>query len=161
GAIFGLAQGIALASLASVAGATAAFFIGRTIARGWVSHRVESLPRFRALDRALAQKGFLIVMLTRLSPLFPFNLLNYAYGLTAVRVRDYVVASWLGMLPGTALYVYLGAAAADLAQVAAGNFDSGSGGRVLLVIGLLATVAVAILVARTASRALDREIRET
>lgn len=161
GAIFGLVQGIALVSFASVAGATAAFLIGRTIARDWVRHRAEALPRFRALDRALAQKGFLIVVLTRLSPLFPFNLLNYAYGLTAVRTRDYVLASWLGMLPGTALYVYLGSAAAGLAQIASGDVETGSGGRALFVLGLVATVAVAILVARTASRALDKELRET
>lgn len=158
GAIFGLAWGIALVSFASVLGATVAFLLGRTVARGWVARRVESLPRFRALDRVLAQKGFLIVLLTRLSPLFPFNLLNYAYGVTGVRARDYVVASWLGMLPGTALYVYLGTATASLAQVASGDFDSSSGGRVLLVIGLLATVAVAIVVTRAASRALDKEL---
>lgn len=161
GAIFGLVQGIALVSLASVAGATAAFLIGRTTARDWVRHKAELLPRFRALDRAIARQGFLIVMLTRLSPLFPFNLLNYAYGLTAVRVRDYVLASWLGMLPGTVLYVYLGSATASLTQIAGGEVQSGRGGRAIFFIGLIATVAVAILITRIASRALARELRNT
>lgn len=161
GAIFGFFQGIAVASLASVAGATAAFLIGRTSARDWVRQKAESLPRFRALDRAIARRGFLIVMLTRLSPLFPFNLLNYAYGLTAVPVRDYVLASWLGMLPGTVLYVYLGSATSSLTQIATGEVQSGRGGRVLFFVGLIATAAGAMLIARTASRSLARELRNT
>jgi uncharacterized membrane protein YdjX (TVP38/TMEM64 family) len=158
GALFGLLQGVVLVSLASVAGATAAFFIGRTFARDWARTKVQAMPRFAALDRALEQKGFLIVLLTRLSPLFPFNLLNYAYGLTGVRARDYVIASWIGMLPGTVLYVYVGSAAASLAQVASGDVSAGGGGRVLFFIGLVATVAVAVLVTRMARRTLDREL---
>jgi uncharacterized membrane protein YdjX (TVP38/TMEM64 family) len=158
GALFGLVQGVLLVSVASVAGATAAFLIGRTFARDWARGKAHRLPRFAALDRALEQKGFLIVLLTRLSPLFPFNLLNYAYGLTGVRLRDYVVASWIGMLPGTVLYVYVGSATASLAQVARGDVSAGRGGRILFIIGLVATVAIAVLVTRMARRALDREL---
>ena len=114
GAIFGLPAGVALASVGSLLGATAAFFVGRTFARDWIGQKIAAWPRFRALDRALGARGFWIVLLTRLSPLFPFNLLNYAYGISSVRPRDYVLASWIGMFPATVLYVYAGSAAASL-----------------------------------------------
>ena len=158
GAIFGLARGVALVSAGSVLGASAAFFIGRTLAREWTRQRIAAWPRFRALDGALGEHGFSIVLLTRLSPLLPFNLLNYAYGITAVRPRDYIVASWLGMLPATVLYVYAGSAAASLAQVLSGRVRTGRTPIVLLVVGLAATVAVAALVTRLARRRLEHEL---
>jgi len=158
GAIFGLLRGVVLVSAASVLGASAAFFIGRTVARGWTQRRIAGWPRFRALDGALAARGFWIVLLTRLSPLFPFNLLNYAYGVTTVRPRDYIAASWLGMLPGTVVYVYAGSAAANLAQALAGGAQVGRSGALLLVLGLAATVAVAVLVTRLARAQLEREL---
>lgn len=158
GAIFGLATGIALASVGSVLGATAAFFVGRTVARDWIGRRVETWPKFRALDRALEERGFWIVLLTRLSPLFPFNVLNYAYGVSAVRARDYVLASWVGMFPATALYVYAGSLAASLTTVLSGNVETGRTGQVLLWVGLAATLAVTVLVTRLARRALEREL---
>jgi uncharacterized membrane protein YdjX (TVP38/TMEM64 family) len=158
GAVFGVARGVVLVSVASVLGASAAFFIGRTVARGWTQRRIAAWPRFRALDGALARRGFWIVLLTRLSPLFPFNLLNYAYGVTAVRPRDYIAASWLGMLPATVVYVYAGSAAADLAQALAGGVHLGASGALLLVLGLAATVAVAVLVTRLARAQLEREL---
>jgi uncharacterized membrane protein YdjX (TVP38/TMEM64 family) len=158
GAIFGLVAGVALVSVGSVLGATAAFLVGRTLARGWIARRIEGWPRFRALDRALGRRGFWIVLLTRLSPAFPFNLLNYAYGLTSVRLREYVLGSWIGMFPATVAYVYAGSAAATLAQVLAGEVTLGTEGRVLLGAGLLATVLVVVLVTRLARRELDREL---
>ena len=158
GAIFGLLRGVVLVSAASVLGASAAFFIGRTVARGWTQRRIAGWPRFRALDGALAARGFWIVLLTRLSPLFPFNVLNYAYGVTTVRPRDYIAASWLGMLPGTVVYVYAGSAAANLAQALAGGAQVGRSGALLLVLGLAATVAVAVLVTRLARAQLEREL---
>ncbi len=158
GALFGLAAGVALVSLASVLGATAAFFVGRTVARRWVSQQISAWPKFRALDSALGERGFLIVLLTRLSPLFPFNLLNYAYGVTAVKPRQYVLGSWIGMFPGTLLYVYAGSVAANLAQVLAGDVKTGAAGNVLLVVGLLATVAVTVVVTRVARGYLEREV---
>jgi uncharacterized membrane protein YdjX (TVP38/TMEM64 family) len=158
GAIFGLANGIVLVSIGSVLGATAAFFVGRTFARQWIAHRIEQWPKFRALDRALETRGFWIVLLTRLSPAFPFNLLNYAYGITGVKARDYVLGSWIGMFPATVLYVYAGSAAASLSRALAGDVSTGSAGRVLLVVGLAATVAVTVLVTRLAQRQLDREL---
>ena len=158
GAIFGLARGVALVSAGSVLGASAAFFIGRTFARDWTQQRIAAWPRFRALDGALGERGFWIVLLTRLSPLLPFNLLNYAYGVTAVRPRDYIAASWLGMLPATVLYVYAGSAAANLAQALSGRVRTGRTGTVLWVVGLAATVAVTALVTRLARRQLEHEL---
>lgn len=160
GALFGLAQGVVLVSLSSVLGATAAFFVGRTVARQWVGEKIRRWPRFAALDRALAERGFWIVLLTRLSPVFPFNLLNYAYGVSSVRPRDYVLGSWIGMFPATVLYVYAGSAAASLTQALAGAVDTGAGGRVLLWGGLAATLVVTVLVTRRARRALERELRQ-
>jgi uncharacterized membrane protein YdjX (TVP38/TMEM64 family) len=158
GAIFGLGAGFALVSLSSTLGATAAFLVGRTLARDWVSARMVALPRFQALDRGLQTRGFWIVLLTRLSPVFPFFLLNYAYGVSAVRLRHYVPASWLGMMPGTLAYVYAGSLAADLAQIAAGDVAVGGGRPWLLGLGLLATIAVTVLVTRIAGRELQKEI---
>ncbi len=158
GALFGVTRGVVLVSIGSVLGATAAFAVGRTLAREWISRKIEAWPKFRALDRALGARGFTIVLLTRLSPIFPFNLLNYAYGVTAVRLRDYVFGSWIGMLPGTVLYVYAGSAAATLAQALAGDVDTGRAGQALLWLGLGATVAVTILVTRVARRQLERQL---
>jgi uncharacterized membrane protein YdjX (TVP38/TMEM64 family) len=158
GAIFGLATGVALASVGSVLGATAALFVGRTFAREWVGRKIQAWPKFRALDRALAERGFWIVLLTRLSPLFPFNLLNYAYGVSAVRARDYIIASWIGMFPATVLYVYAGSAAASLTAALSGEVETGRTGQVLLWVGLAATLGVTVLVTRLAGRALEREL---
>jgi uncharacterized membrane protein YdjX (TVP38/TMEM64 family) len=96
--------------------------------------------------------------LTRLSPVIPFNLLNYALALTKISFRDYVLASWIGMLPGTVMYVYLGSAAGDLAQLAAGEVEKGPGYYVVFGAGLAATVAVTLYVTRLARRALARAV---
>jgi len=158
GFVFGLPLGVALTSIASVTGATCAFLIGRYVARGWVEQRIATNKTFAALDAATRHEGFVIVFLARLSPAFPFNVLNYGLALTAVRLRDYVLASWLGMLPGTVLYVYLGAAAGDLRQLLSGDVDSGLAGRVLLVGGLIATVVLTAVITRKATRALGRHL---
>jgi len=158
GAIFGVAAGTALVSVGSTLGATAAFFVGRTVARNWVGHRIEAWPRFRAVDRAVASRGFWIVLLMRLSPALPFFLLNYAFGITAVKPREYVLGSWLGMLPATLAYVYAGSVAANLGQALAGKAQLGAAGWVLLGIGLAATVTVTVLVTRLARGYLEREI---
>jgi uncharacterized membrane protein YdjX (TVP38/TMEM64 family) len=111
GFAFGLVRGLLAVMAGSVLGAAAAFLLGRTVARRWVARKVSSSPAFRAVDEAVGREGFKIVLLTRLSPIFPFNLLNYAFGVTQVSFRDYFFASWLGMFPGTVMYVYLGTAA--------------------------------------------------
>lgn len=159
GFVFGLPLGVVLTSAGSTLGACAAFIVGRYLARDWVAHRIASHRRFEALDLATRHEGFTIVFLSRLSPLFPFNLLNYGLALTSVRFRDYALASWIGMLPVTLLYVYIGAAAGDLRALLAGEVETGAAGRVLLFGGLAATVALTVLVTRKARQALDRHLR--
>src|SRR5947207_1363258 len=158
GSLFGVVVGTAVVSLSSVTGASLAFGLGRTLARGLIEKRVAGNPRFRALDQAVAAGGFKIVLLTRLSPLFPFTLLNYAFGLTKVRFRDYVLASWIGMLPGTVMYVYLGSTVKELANIAAGSTEGGPARRVLFFVGLAATVVVTVYVTRLARQALRQAV---
>jgi uncharacterized membrane protein YdjX (TVP38/TMEM64 family) len=154
GFAFGLVRGLLAAMAGSLLGAAAAFLLGRTVARRWVARKVSGSPAFRAVDAAVGREGFKIVLLTRLSPVFPFNLLNYAFGVTRVSFRDYFFASWLGMFPGTVMYVYLGSAAQSLAELAAGSGGGATAQRVLLGVGLLATVAVTVVITRIARRAL-------
>jgi uncharacterized membrane protein YdjX (TVP38/TMEM64 family) len=155
GLLFGIVRGTVCVFVAATVGATAAFFLARTVARGPVQRRIEADPRFARIDRAIGSQGFRLVLLLRLSPIFPFNLLNYALGLTAVRPRDYIVAS-VGMLPGTLLYVYAGSLVRSFAQLAATAVPKGTGYYALLVIGLLATAAVTIMLTRIARRALHQ-----
>jgi uncharacterized membrane protein YdjX (TVP38/TMEM64 family) len=156
GAVFGLVKGAVLVSVAATLGATAAFLVGRYLAREWVAGKVERYPRFAAIDRAVAREGWKIVGLTRLSPVFPFNVLNYAFGLTRVSLRDYFFASWIGMMPGTVMYVYVGSLAGDLAALGAGSRARTPVEWTLYVVGLLATVAVTVYVTRLARAALAR-----
>lgn len=154
GYLYHLVLGTIVISIASTLGATAAFLTGRTLLRDWVKRKVAARPRFHALDEAVGMEGFKIVLLTRLSPVFPFNLLNYAYGVTNVSLRDYVLASWIGMLPGTVMYVYFGTALKSLADLARGEFGSMTGRNLLLAVGLVATIAVTVLITRIARKAL-------
>lgn len=160
GFVFGLGYGFAIVSVASVAGASCAFLVGRFFARDWVQHKLASMPRFGALNRAVAQRGFLMVLLTRLSPAFPFNLLNYALGITAVRFRDYLFASWIGMVPGTVLYVYLGSAASDLTGLLNGEIPENSATTWFLYVGLAATVVLTVVITRFSTKALNTNLEE-
>lgn len=158
GFAYGPLWGTLLASPVSVLAATLAFVLGRTVARGWVARRMSGAPRFAAVDEAIGQSGLKIVLLLRLSPLFPFSLLNYGLGLTRVRLRDYVLGSFLGMLPGTALYVYLGSLVTSASELVSGRSSGGGAGQTLYWAGLVATLAVTMIVARIARRALHRAI---
>ena len=163
GALFGVLAGVTYVFAAAVLGSSLAFGIARYGARGWVEQRIATNPRFAALDRAVGGEGLKITFLLRLSPAFPFSFLNYALGLTRVRLGDYLLAS-VGMLPATFLYVYSGRVIGDVAQLAAGvNVERGGGYFLVLALGLAATVAVTILVTRTARRALAEttELNET
>lgn len=158
GFVFGLPFGVALVSAGSTLGACSSFLVGRYFARGWVERRIESHSGFRALDLATRHEGFVIVFLVRLSPLFPYNLINYGLSLTAVRFRDYALASWIGMLPVIVLYVYIGTAASDLSQLIGGDLDTGWAGRVALFAGLAATVVLIVFITRKATRVLGRHL---
>lgn len=154
GAIFGLAQGTVYVFVAAVLGSSAAFLVSRYLARATIERRLSGSPRFAAIDRAVGAQGRKIVFLLRLSPVFPFNLLNYGLGLTKVRFADYVAAS-VGMLPGTLLYVYYGKLAGDVAALAGGAApEKGVGYYAVLILGLAATIVVTTIVTRTARRAL-------
>lgn len=154
GAIFGLVQGVVYVFIAAVLGSSAAFLVSRYLARAAIERRLASNARFAAIDRAVGAQGRRIVFLLRLSPVFPFNVLNYGLGLTKVRFADYVAAS-VGMLPGTLLYVYYGKLAGDVAALAGGAApEKGAGYYTVLILGLVATIVVTTLVTRTARRAL-------
>jgi len=158
GVLFGVIQGSMLVSIGATVGATLSFLIGRYLARAWVAGKIRGNARFEAIDRAVAEEGWKIVGLTRLSPVFPFNLLNYAYGLTQVSLKDYFLASWLGMLPGTVMYVYLGSLAGSLASL--GNDGGSRSGAewLLYIIGLVATVLLTVYITRIARQALDKKV---
>lgn len=157
GVVFGVARGTVLVSVAATLGATAAFLVGRYLARDWVAAKVEAHPKFKAIDEAVAKEGWKIVLLTRLSPAFPFNLLNYGFGLTRVSLRDYFFASWAGMLPGTALFVYAGSLAGDLAALGRGRSRTPAEWA-LYGIGLSATLGVTWFATRLARRALAERV---
>jgi uncharacterized membrane protein YdjX (TVP38/TMEM64 family) len=157
GVLFGLFAGSVIVSIASTLGATAAFIVGRYFARDWVAKKIEGNPGFKAIDDAVAKEGWKIVGLTRLSPVFPFNLLNYAYGLTKVSLRDYFFASWMGMLPGTVMYVYIGSVVGDLARLSAGGRTRTTAEWALYIVGFVATVTVTIYVTRVARAALNKK----
>lgn len=150
GAVFGVVLGSLYVSISATIGATAAFLIGRYLARDAIARRLEKKANFALIDRAVAEEGWKIVLLTRLSPVFPFVLLNYAFGLTRVKLSHYVLASWLGMIPGTLMYVYLG----SLVNVGAGNRQRTTGEWILYGVGLMATIIVTVFVTRLARKAL-------
>ena len=158
GAIFGLWAGTLWALLGATLGASAAFLVARYVARDRVEKRVAGEPRFAAIDRAIAADGRRIVFLLRLSPAVPFTLLNYLLGLTQVRFADFLLGS-VGMLPATVLYVYSGKVAGDVAAAAGGAGPArGAGYYAVIALGLLATVAVTVLVTRIARRALREAV---
>ena len=158
GFAYGPLYGTLLVSPVSVAAASAAFLLGRTVARPWIQKRVETDPRFSTIDAAIGRNGFKIVSLLRLSPVFPFNLLNYALGLTKVGLRDFVLGSFVGMLPGTILYVYLGSLVTSVSALSTSPEAGGTLRQVLYWAGLAATVLVTVYVTRIARRALNEEL---
>ena len=162
GFLFKLVLGTVTVSIGSTIGACAAFLVGRFLARDWIAQKVAGNPKFDAIDKAVGREGFKIVLLTRLSPIFPFNLLNYAFGLTKVRFTHYALASWVGMIPGTIMYVYFGSAARSLTDAFTGGTEGGGLGKwALLVVGLAATVFLALFVARIAKRAIAEAVAES
>jgi len=153
GASFGLLPGFVTVLFGATLGAASAFLVSRHLARKRVERWIQRKPSFAAIDKAVAREGWKIVFLTRLSPVFPFNFQNYAYGLTSVPFWQYVLASWIGMIPGTFLYVYLGTLGRSGLEAASGG-GAETFRLALQGAGLLATLAVTILITRTAKRAL-------
>lgn len=155
GAIFGLGVGTATASVSSTAAAAASFLIARYLAREKVRTIAETSRTFGAIDRAIARGGWKIIALLRLSPAVPFSLGNYLFGLTPVRFWPYLLATWVAMLPGTLLYVYLGFIGRTAAGSVGRTDETSPAQLVLLGVGLLATVIVSLYVTRLARKALE------
>jgi len=149
--LFGFWQGLIIVVISANLAALCAFWLARTTLRARVARWAADNPKFAALDRAIGQNGFKMVFLSRLSPAFPFTLLNYLLGVTTVRPGAYALANLLGMLPGTFLYVSLGATASDALTT---NVSANSGQLVLKVVGLLATLGIVVFVTRIARQAL-------
>lgn len=155
GFVFGLGWGFLAVSIGSTIGAALAFLIGRFFARDKIEAMTLDKPKFRSVDRAIGQKGARLICLLRLSPLIPFNLSNYFYGLTAVKFWPYVLASWIGMMPGTLLYVYFGTLGRAGVETAAGADSQRSPLEwAMLGAGLLATLVVTIWISTIARKAL-------
>jgi uncharacterized membrane protein YdjX (TVP38/TMEM64 family) len=154
GFVFGLVLGIVIVSIGSTLGAGAAFLLARTLMRDWVTRVVSHRPEFQAIDSAVAKEGFKVVLLTRLSPILAFNLLNLAFGLTKISFREYLLASWIGMLPGAVLYVYIGTTINNMADLNSGRMAGSPANTALLVLGLVATLVVVVLLARIARKGL-------
>ncbi|NEN93960.1 MAG: TVP38/TMEM64 family protein [Okeania sp. SIO3H1] len=161
GVIFGVLWGAIYVFFASTLGATIAFIIGRYISRDWVYQQLHQHPKFQVVDLAVVKEGFKIVFLTRLCPLFPFNLLNYAFGVMQVSLKDYILGS-LGMIPGTIMYVYIGSIAGDITLIGTSQQPTNSTVEltkwIINIVGLIATVAITIYLTRLAKKALEESI---
>lgn len=155
GVLYGPWWGSAVVFVGACLGAEVVFLLGRHWLRHWAQQRLARFPKLQAVERGVSREGLKLVFLTRLSPAFPFSLLNLAYGLSDVSLRDYSLGL-IGILPGTVLFCALGALAGDVARF--GEVLSGEAtpaGWALRVVGVLATVAVVWLVSRAARRALE------
>jgi uncharacterized membrane protein YdjX (TVP38/TMEM64 family) len=157
GVIFGVTWGSVYVFIGATLGAIAAFLVGRYLAQGWVKEKISSYKKFAIIDKAVSKEGLKIVLLVRLSPLFPFNLLNYAFGITSVSFQDYLIGS-VGMIPGTIMYVYFGSLVGDIALIGSKNQP----GNIILhwviqIMGLIATIAVTVYVTKIAKKALKDE----
>ncbi|MCH9032928.1 MAG: DUF547 domain-containing protein [Planctomycetes bacterium] len=160
GAVFGLVWGTVTVSLASTTAAALAFLIARYLARDKVARQARKFPKFEAIDGAIGDGGWKIIAMLRLSPAVPFSLGNYLFGLTAIRFWPYVLASWLFMLPGTFMFVYLGHIGTQGLRSAAGAEQGKTPAEwALLGVGLLATIAVSVYVARLSRKALREQTR--
>jgi len=158
GLLFGVVLGSIYVSIGATLGATGAFLVGRYLARGWVEKRLQGNEKFKAIDEAVAREGWKIVGLTRLSPVFPFNLLNYAFGITQVSFKGYFFPTWIGIMPGTVLYVYLGSLASSLTMLGAGGPSWTPVKWFFYTVGFVTTVAVTVYVAQIAKKALDQRV---
>lgn len=160
GFVFGLGGGFLLAAIAIPLGAQCAFLFARWVARDWIERKVADNQRLQLIEAALQDSPILIIVLTRLSLIIPFNLLNYSYGATAVKSTTHLFATAIGMLPAVALYTYLGTLAGDVSQIIAGDAAPPELGYWLLAAGLLAIGVLSWVVHRIASRILQRQLEK-
>jgi uncharacterized membrane protein YdjX (TVP38/TMEM64 family) len=154
GFVFGIVPGFLTVLVGANLGASCAFGLGRTLGRRWLERRLASDRRFQAIDQAIGRQAFKIVLLLRLSPVIPYTLINYGLSLTRVSYRDFALATLVGMLPGALMYVYLGSAVKNLADIFTHPGQRNLGQEVFFFVGLTATVLVTILLTRMARQAL-------
>lgn len=157
GLLFGLLPGLPLALLGITAGAFGGFLAGRSLGRSWIERRMGDSLKLQALDEAVNAQSFYIVFLTRFAIVLPFNVLNYAFGLTRVTSTTYVAATALGMLPAVLLYVYLGTLADDFGAILAGDVRPASSTYWIAAVAIVAIAAVVWIVQRAARRALQQK----
>lgn len=157
GFLFGIGGGLVYVTLGATLGATLAFLAGRYLFRQWVTERLGHNLKFQALDEAVGREGWKMVLLVRLCPLFPFPVTNYGFGITRISLKEYVLATCVGMLPAMVVLVYIGSLAGSLA-----NLDARGGTRsplewALYGVGLLMAIVVTIYITRVARRALAQK----
>jgi uncharacterized membrane protein YdjX (TVP38/TMEM64 family) len=158
GYLFGFGFGLLYAAIAVPVAAQCAFEAGRWFARRWVQAKIASNPRLHAIEAGLQAQAFLLVALTRLSLILPFNLLNYAYGATSVKARVHFLATAAGMLPAVGLYVYLGTLARDVRQILSGEAAPPDLGYWIVAAGLVVIAFVTWVIHRTATRTLEKHL---
>lgn len=158
GYLFGLGMGTLASAIAITLGAQCAFLMGRLVARDWVAGKVSGNRRLEALESGLREEAFLIVVLTRLSLVIPFNVLNYAYGITSVRSGVHLVATAVGMLIPVAMYVYLGTLARDIGEILSGSATPSTMGYWIAGAGVIVVAVLTWVMHRAASRALERHL---
>jgi uncharacterized membrane protein YdjX (TVP38/TMEM64 family) len=158
GFLFGMVWGTIAALFGTTLGATLAFLIARGVLRPWIERRFATHPKFRAIDRAIADQGFKVVLLARLCSLLPFSVTSYIFGLTNVSLGRYILATVIGRIPETLAFAYVGWTAKSLADLASGKVEIGLIQESLLGLGLVAMIAVAAVIAHIARRALREAI---
>jgi uncharacterized membrane protein YdjX (TVP38/TMEM64 family) len=160
GYLFGLPVGFLADSIGATVGATAAFLLGRTIGRSFVISKLNDYPKFKAVAVAIERSGFKIVLLLRLVPLLPFNMLNYLLSVTPIPIWEYMLASWLGMMPITLALVYIGTTLKDLSDVTHGWSDLSKTRWAFIILGLLVSVVLMVCVTKVAKSALESALAE-
>jgi len=159
GFIFGLGRGIIIVSISSTMGATAAFLVARYLVRDWIIRIMEKHPRYKIIDEAIAREGWQIIGLIRLSPIIPYNILHFVFGITSVKLLHYIIASWIGMLPMTFMYVYAGSLASSLTQVGESKYlIYSSESWIFYILGFLITLTATIYVSAVVRRALKKKL---
>ncbi|KAF4368260.1 hypothetical protein F8388_007255 [Cannabis sativa] len=160
GYLFGLPLGFVADSIGATIGATAAFILGRTIGRSYVISKLKNYPKFEAVAIAIQRSGFKIVLLLRLVPLLPFNMLNYLLSVTPVRIEEYVVATWLGMMPITFTLVYIGTTLKDLSDVTHGWNELSTSNWVFIALGFGISIIILVFITKVAKASLDKALAE-
>ncbi|CAK9276970.1 unnamed protein product [Sphagnum jensenii] len=160
GYLFGLVFGFTIDSIGSILGATAAFWVGRTIGRSYVISKLKDYPQFQTIDLAVHKSGFKIALLLRLVPLLPYNVMNYLLSVTPISTSKYILASWIGMMPLTLAFVYVGTTIKNIADISQGGGDFTRGHFIMLMIGLVLTIVAVILVMWIAKNSLERVIED-